>query len=116
MPLLVRLSRRLRVLCADVLRIEFAGHFYGGLADIEQGAAALLHEGARTLVEALGEFANGPHFIVQLVGASASQARHEVIDLCNGPVEALESAASLANDAVDRVALARQRRRIGLEI
>src|SRR5258708_6268697 len=118
LPLLVRFSRRGRLSCGcPGLRVEFAGHFLRGEADIEQGAAAFLHQRAGTLVEALRQFANRLHLLEQFVRLSIHEAGHDVADLCHGAVEAFEGAIGLADDAVDRVALADQRcRRIGLEI
>src|SRR6266404_4560646 len=116
LPLLARLSWRGGVVAASSLRFEFAGHLDGCLADIEKRAAAFLHQGARALVEALGQFANGLHFLKQFVGPSVGKAGHDGIDLGHGAVEAREGIVGLAYDAVDRIALARQTRGIGFKI
>src|SRR5229473_7829151 len=116
LPLLARLSWWRRVVAASGLRFEFAGYLDGFLADIEKRATAFLHQGARALVEALGQFANGLRFLKQFVGLSVGKTGHDAVDLGHGAVEAREGSVGLAYDAVDRITLARQTRGIGLEI
>src|SRR5450631_6112 len=115
LPLLVRLSEWRRVVAAYGLWIEFAGHLDGGLADIDERAAAFLHEGSRTFVEALGQFTNGLYLLEQFVAIAAGKAGQDVIDFAHGAVDGDEGAVGLAKDAVDRVAPACKRGRIGLE-
>jgi hypothetical protein len=107
-PLLVRLSWRARGFAAHGLRIEFARHLDGGLADIDQRAAAFLHEAGRALVETLRQLANRLHLLEQFVGSAVGEAGNHIVDRGHGAVESGKRCVGLADDAVDRVALAGQ--------
>ena len=96
-------------------RIEFAGHLAGGFADIEQRAAAFLHEDGGALVEALGEFVDRPYLLIEFAVLALAEVRQQAIDFGDGSVEARECGIGLAQDLVDLVALACQRRGVGLE-
>src|ERR1700694_820349 len=91
---------------AHGLRIEFARHLDGGLADIEQRASAFLHEAGRALVETLRQLSNRLYLLEQFVGFAVGEAGYDIVDLGHGAVETRKRRVGLADDAVDRVALA----------
>ncbi len=77
---------------ADGLRVKLAGHLDRRLADIEEGATPFLHQHARTLVEALSQFANGLDLLEQFAVIAARNPRKHIIDLCQCALDPVKGA------------------------